>query len=231
MKSKNGTRVDLESSETEKDLGVHIDKELKFSKHVEMQVNKANSILGLIRRSYEFLNGETLKMLFVALVRPHIEFANCVWSPRLEKDKTLIESVLRRATKCVPGLKDLSYNERLEKLKLPSMSYRRIRGDLIEVYKFMNNMYKCESPFKINTCSTRGHKFKIIKEHCKTAVRQNFFSNRVVDTWNMLDPKTVSASSINAFKNAIDKEFKDYMYCESVSHPLIPPSRKFRMDA
>ena len=88
-------RVNLESSEVEKDLGVHIDNELKFSKHVETQVNKANRILGLIRRSYEYLDAGSMKPLFTALVRPHLEFANSVWSPRFEKDKVLIESVLR----------------------------------------------------------------------------------------------------------------------------------------
>ena len=188
MKRKDNTRVILESSEVEKDLGVHIDKDLKFSKHVEVQVNKANKILGLIRRSYEFLNGETMKMLFIALVRPHLEFANSVWSPRFEKDKILIEGVLRRATRCVPGMKDLNYTERLELLKIPSMSYRRIRGDLIEVFKFMNNMYKTKSPFELNKNGLRGHNFKLSKKSCNTKLRQDYFSNRVVDTWIILRP-------------------------------------------
>ena len=60
MESINGA-VQLEETELEKDLGVHIDPELKFSKHVERQVNKANRILGLIRRSYEFIDIEFMK--------------------------------------------------------------------------------------------------------------------------------------------------------------------------
>ena len=66
-----GTRSVLLSTELEKDLGVNMDPSLKFSKHTEIQVNKANRILGLIRRSYEFLDGESLKRLYMALVRPH----------------------------------------------------------------------------------------------------------------------------------------------------------------
>lgn len=220
MKRKDNSLAILESSDVEKDLGVHIDKDLKFSKHVEIQVNKANKILGLIRRSYEFLNGETMKMLFTALVRPHLEFANSAWSPRYKKDKILIEGVLHRATRCVPGTKGLKYSERLELLNIPSMSYRRIRGDLIEVYKFLHNIYKCKSPFALNKNGLRGHQYKLIKNFCHTTLRQNHFTNRVVDTWNMLDPKTIAASSLNGFKNALDKELSEFRYNESVSHPV-----------
>ena len=86
-------------SEGEKDLGILMDSELKFSKHVEEQVNKANRILGLIRRSYQHLDKESMKLLMTALVRPYLEFGNVVWAPRLQKDRLLIEGVQRRATK------------------------------------------------------------------------------------------------------------------------------------
>ena len=75
------------------------DSELKSSKHVEEQVNNANRILGLIRRSYQHLDKENMKLLLTALVRPHLEFGNVVWTPRLQKDRLLIEGVQRRATK------------------------------------------------------------------------------------------------------------------------------------
>ena len=112
-----------------------VDNELKFSRHVKAQVAKANKILGLIRRSYQFLDKESLRLLFTALVRPHLEFNNVVWSPRFQKDKNLIESVLslRRASKLVPGLAELAYEKRLESLPLPSMQDRRKKGDMIEV--------------------------------------------------------------------------------------------------
>ena len=140
MESIDGT-VQLEETELEKDLGVHIDPELKFSKHVERQVNKANRILGLIRRSYEFIDMEVMKKLFTSLVRPHLEFGNVAWSPRLEKDRNLIEGVQRPATKLVPELKDLEYEERLKRMDLPSLRYRRVRGDMIETYKYTLKIY------------------------------------------------------------------------------------------
>ena len=64
-------RVTLEVTECEKNLRVNVDPELKFYKYIEVQVNKDNNILHMIRRSYEYLDADTLKRLFVALVRPH----------------------------------------------------------------------------------------------------------------------------------------------------------------
>ena len=113
----NQTEVDLEETDCEKDLGVHVDPTLKFSKHCEKVVNKANQILGLIRRSFDYIDSESLTYLFKGLVRPHLEYANSVWSPLNKTDATLIENVQRRATKLVPNLKELDYEDRLKKLK------------------------------------------------------------------------------------------------------------------
>ena len=57
------------------------------------------------------------------------------WSPQKIKHIEMIENVQRRCTRQLPYLKDLSYPERLKKLKLPTLAYRRIRGDMIETYK------------------------------------------------------------------------------------------------
>ena len=72
---------------------------MRFSRHIETQVNKSSRLLGLIRRSYKHLDAESMQLLFIALVRPHLEFGNVVWSPRLDKDKKRVEGVQRRATK------------------------------------------------------------------------------------------------------------------------------------
>ena len=78
----------MQSTELEKDLGVNVDTSLKFSQHVEIQVNKANRLLGLVRRSFVYLDSQTMKMLFIAIVRPHLELGNIAWSPFLERQET-----------------------------------------------------------------------------------------------------------------------------------------------
>ena len=172
-----------------------------------------------------------MKLLFTALVRPHLEFANVVWSPRQKKDQTLIEGVLRRATKCVPGLHDLDYEERLKVINIPSMAYRRIRGDLIEVYKYTHGWYDCKDIFELTVDSTtRGHNYKIKKKFCKSNARHHFFTQRVTDTWNALDYNVVNAETLNSFKNRLDAALKDFIYQADISHPLIPHQKSHKSE-
>ena len=80
-------RIPLEFTQSEKELGVFIDKELKFSYHTQSQVNKANQILGMIRCFFVHLDTYSFQKLFVALVRPHLEYGNVVYHPQFLKDK------------------------------------------------------------------------------------------------------------------------------------------------
>jgi hypothetical protein len=81
-----------------------------------------------------------------------------VWSPRLEKDKNLVESVQRHATRIIPGLKGMSYEETFKFMKLPSLRHHCLRGDLIEIYKYTHGLYKVSEgllEFETRT-NTRG---------------------------------------------------------------------------
>ena len=146
-----------------KDIGVIIDENLNFELHLTSKINKANQIMGLIRRTYEFIDEETFLLLFKALVRPHIEYANQVWAPHLKKHITEIENVQRRATKLIPGFKELTYEQRLRRLKLPTLAYRRLRGDMIEMFKIATGKYDADVSSFINprTNALRGHQFKL----------------------------------------------------------------------
>ena len=192
-----------------------IDNELKFDIHTEKQVNKANSQLGLIRRSFDTLDKETFINLYKSMVRPHLEYCHAISYPRLERQAKLLENVQRRATKLVPELKDLEYEERLRRLKLPSLRYRRERGDIIEAYKFLHDYYDVENnPLTLDdaTRRTRGHSLKLKKIRCNTTMRQQFFSFRVINNWNKLPDNIVNAPSLNALKNRLDQHWKDRHY-------------------
>ena len=93
---------------------VYIDEHLTFETHIVTKANKANSTMGLIRRSFTYLDEEIFVLLFKALVRPHLEYAQPVWSPYLKKHQQMIENVHRQSTKLIPGFKTLSYEERFE---------------------------------------------------------------------------------------------------------------------
>ena len=77
----------------------------------------------VIRRSFTTLNQHNFVPLYNALVRSHLDYAMSIWSPFKHKYKDPIENVQRRATKQFPGMKDIPYQERLERLKLPTLAY------------------------------------------------------------------------------------------------------------
>ena len=153
-----------------------------------------------------------MKRLYLAFVRPHLEYTVQFWSPNYIKDQVLLEKIQRRATKQIPALRNLPYDERLKRLDMFSLKKRRIRGDLIEVFKILNGFDNInpDSLFQRDTNTrTRSNGMKLKGNRCNTLVRRSFFNNRVVDPWNRLPPSVVSAQSINSFKSSLDKYFRD----------------------
>ena len=220
MNDGKGGMHNLEQASVEKDLGVKIDNQLKFSEHVQAKVNTANKTLGFIRHSFQYLDKESFTLLYKCLVRPHLEFASCVWSPKHKYSRDDIERVQRRATKLVPGLSHLSYEERLRQLNLETLEHRRRRADVLEVYRILsgnhllNKSCRCEvCPTKemlqrsVNT-TTRGHSLKL-ETQLATGHRRSFFAARVVKDWNALSESTVSAKTISGFKAGLTKDWSD----------------------
>ena len=91
---------------------MQVDPELKFDQHVELIANKANKMLGLIRRSFTFLDGPTVKKLYSSLVRSLLEYGNVIWAPTLKRDQRMFENVQRRATKLIPELQCYEHCDR-----------------------------------------------------------------------------------------------------------------------
>ena len=204
--------VELETSTCEKDLGVHVDDNLSFSKHIDVKITKANAIMGVVRRSFRHLDSQIFPKIFKSMIRPHLEYAAPVWSPYLKNEITKLEQVQRRATKQIPDLKDMSYKERLIKLRLPTLAYRRMRGDLIEVYKLLSNKYDTQVFDLLSlhrdmnpNSTTRGHSLKLCKKRFHHKFSQYTFTRRVVDLWNQLPEQVVNATSLISFEKLLDK--------------------------
>ena len=217
----NDTVQPLKETTAEKDLGVIVDPLLDFDQHITAQVKKARGIAAMILRSITSRDSDILVPLFTALVRPNLEYANVVWSPYMRKDIDRIERVQRQFTKKISGLNTLEYTDRLRKLNLPSLEFRRLRGDLIETYKITHKIY---DPLTTNTLfeyetdeRTRSrHPYKLFKRRFNTTKFQNFFTNRVINTWNALPRLVVTANSLNTFKNRLDLHYHDYKFATNI---------------
>ena len=143
-------------------------------------------------------------------------YANNVWYPKRKTGVDKLERVQRRATKLIPGLSKKSYIERLKVLNLPTLKYRRYRGDMIELFKILKGIYDTSSipQFDLVQLSeenirTRGNNYKLIQHHCHYDLRKLSFTNRVIPIWNSLPNHVVSADTINTFKNRLDKFWSD----------------------
>ena len=86
--------------------------------------SKGNQVLGMIRRNITYKEKSLIVPLYKAIVRPHLEYCIQAWNPHLRKDKIQ----LRRATKLIPGLRDLRYEQRLKECGLTTLETRRLRG-------------------------------------------------------------------------------------------------------
>lgn len=114
-----------------------------------------------------------------------------------------MESVQRGATKCVPQLKDLPYEERQQKLNLPTLTYRRSRGDMIEVYKTLSGEYDdcCNDKSQLRDEGlTRGNSEKIYKTRARVNVRKYAFASRAVDNWNGLPKWVINSVTVERFE-------------------------------
>ena len=200
---------------SEKDLGVLFDNNLKFDMHINSIINRANRILGIVRKTFDCLDRQIFANLYKGLVRPHLEYAAPVWSPHLMVQKEALENVQRRATRLVPGLSQLSYPERLKALKLPTLAYRRARGDMITVFKILNACQKSElddsiqAMLPLNTSSLRGHDKKLYIESSNKNIRKYNFTMRVRKIWNNLPDSVINAKDVWKFEKGLDEFWKD----------------------
>jgi len=200
--------VVLKSTDSERDLGVLVDKSFKFSEQCNKAANSASAMIGMIKRTITSRKKDVIVRLYKSLVRPKLEYCSQAWRPYLKKDIDKLEKVQARATRLITECKKLNYEKRLKYTGLTTLTDRRIRGDMIEVFKILKGFSKVKYSnwFKLAVNGrTRGHKYKLIKSRSRLDIRKNFFSQRVINEWNNLPNEVVEAESINTFKNRYDK--------------------------
>ena len=124
------------------------------------------------------------------------------------QDKALIESIQRRFTRMIPSIRKFSYEERLKKLGLWTLEDRRIRADLVEVYKMVLDCLQFIWTRFLNFHHLIAPEV-ILWNWRKTDFELNWDSERVINIWNKLDDDTVCAFSLNCFKHHIQKLYQD----------------------
>ena len=220
--------VQLDHEFEEKGLGIIIDTDLTFDVHVCEMIKKANNMLGLIRRSLCCLNADILLPVYKTFVRHLVEYGASLWSGRLKKPHIrAIEKIQMQVTEMIEGVSYIDYGEWLKLLCLPTLSYRRARGQMIEVWKH----YRVYNPKVIaptfQRAKTRRKMYQIQRPRPGDGVRGgqscSFYYLAPV-AWDNLPDSVVESDTINTFKNRLDNHWED--------HPLrydflaTPPNRQ-----
>ena len=183
---------------------------LKLSQQRSEVVKKANKVIGLIGRSFEYKSKDTILTLYNSMVRPLLEYCVQAWCPYYQKDIAKLERVQRRVTKMIPSLRNKSCEDRLTELNLFSLTHRRLRGDLIQAFKIIKGIdnMDCSKYFTLNFSNyTRGNGCKIVGKPFNSHESKNSFFHRVVNKWNGLPREVIDCNTVETFKCRLDKYF------------------------
>ena len=198
----------INTTVVERDLGVLISRDLKFSAQCLAVEKRAQKILGYIKRQFNHRTRRTVLLLYNALVRPLLEYAVQFWSPTLQKDIKRLERVQARATKLIPDLRCRSYDRRLVELNMFTLEKRRLRGQLIETFKLLKGINKVDyrQYFQLSdNTSTRGHAYKVVLQRFTTRACGDFMTYKICGAWNSLPENVVNATSVDTFKRRLDR--------------------------
>ena len=193
----------INSSSCFGDLGVTISTPLSFNNHMDRVVNKGFQKLGLIQKIFQDRSPKSILRLYTSFIRPTLEYSSLLWNPYSIGYISKMERVQRRMCRILPCVRHLGYKDQVKTLGLLSLRARRLRFQLITMYRIYKNFVDINFSnfFNISkSCRTRGHNAKVDTKHAKNNYRLNFFTVSAISLWNRLPQELIDAPTVNNFK-------------------------------
>ena len=171
--------VILNKTREEKDLGMVIQDTLSPEQNISQLFGSTYRILANIRVALHYTDKDMVRKILTSMICPRLEYAAVVWSPNMKKDIRKLERIQRVATKMVPELRELTYEDRLKETGLPTLHDRRERGGLITLYKIVNGIEKLDKQklmmIEEENRQMRGFLRKIKKSRCIKDIKKYSF--------------------------------------------------------
>ena len=125
-----------------------------------------------------------------------------------------IEKIQERALNLIPELRSLSYDDQLRRAKIPTLAYRRLRGDMIDAFKHLPHIDGYDTSvvsdsFSLNSRVSRQHDYQLIRRHDESPLQSHHYYSRIREIWNNLPDTVVNSTNINQFKNSLDSHWAD----------------------
>ena len=218
----NNTRIEYVLSHT--DLGVTINTKLKWGAHCDILVSRANSKLGLLRRTCHFTTNKRQKRSFyLAVIRSIFEHCSVIWAPQYSTYVQKFSVIQKRAIKWINGEQYVSYTDEVfaakqKELNILPIKLKFIYTDLVLFYKIVNELVPIILPPYLSICTpdqvrnTRQnaaiHDLSDSSSYqCSVtpdcdAFRTSYFY-RSMTKWNSLPPSIRQAERISVFKSSL----------------------------
>ena len=197
--------LEIAAVSTEKDIGFWIRDDLSTSTHVNKARSRALGEISRIRRNFSYIDKRAFCTLYNQRIRPHLDYGMTACPPGTVAEAKILESVQSKATAMVHGMRHRNAEERRKLLGLMTLEQRRNRGDMIEVYKILKGHTRIDPALFWEVREARNG-FRLVKELAAGGKkpRQDFFSYRVIQRWNLLPVNIKMAPSLDSFKSRLD---------------------------
>ena len=217
----------LQTTTSEKYLGVHLSHDLHFKQHIDSITNRANRTLGFLRRNLHNCTPDIKHIAYNSLVRPTLEYCSAVWDPYSKQDRKKLEQVNTRAARFIthnytytPGT--TSYIKKQINMEL--LESRRRTHRLTIMYKITNNLIdinRHEYLQAAHTLSTRNsHNMKFHRYQTDTNSYKHSFFPRTIREWNGLPPDIINSPTIQTFTNKLHKHYTQPTQLHTQTLPL-----------
>jgi hypothetical protein len=199
---------ELEVTAEERDIGVMVADNLKPSAQCAKAARTAQSVLGQLTRAFHYRDRHIFIRLYKQYVRPHLEFSTQAWAPWTEADKSCLEKIQQRAVRMVSGLAGKTYEERSVELGLETLEERRHQADMAMVHKIMHGKGQLDHSCWFEKAAdgqraTRNSAdpLNLRVNHGRLEIRRNFFSVRVIESWNKIPSDLKSETKNVVFRS------------------------------